>query len=171
MGNQKWALWQSLKHCASYLWVCPLPFKSTTLGATCIDKTHEYLSGAIYHFDPTYTEAIFSSFLFLCQCSVLSPCTHIYPNTVTSSLLCGRPRPLYHLSCIFSLLCLLLSFISSYLFVDPIGKWRTRCRCSVSSSARPSASLTSAWPLWSCPRMFWGTFLVTSYYHHISAPF
>ena len=24
MGNQKWALWESLEHCASSLWVCPL---------------------------------------------------------------------------------------------------------------------------------------------------
>lgn len=39
----------------------------------------------------------------------------------------------------------------------PIEKWRIHCRCFVSSSARPSASLTSAWPLWSCPPMCWGT--------------
>lgn len=54
---------------------------------------------------------------------------------------------------------------------NPIGKWRIRCRCSVSFSAQLSASLMSAWPLWSCPLMFWGTYHVTSNSLSKYAPF
>lgn len=49
--------------------------------------------------------------------------------------------------------------ISFFFFCFPTEKRRTRCLCSVSSSAWPSASLMSAWPLWSCPPMFWGVSL------------
>lgn len=169
MGNQKWALWESLEHCVSSLWVCLLPFKIRTLAAVCIDKTHEYLSRAIYHLTPlaphSYTKAIFASFLILCQYCA-QHCTYIYPacqqcDFISSVWPDSSPsNPLFYLLTSASPFFHLLFYV---FFFNPIGKWRTRCRCSVSSSARPSASLMSAWPLWSCPPMFWGTCHVTSY--------
>lgn len=66
MGNQKWALWESLLHCASSLWVCLLPFKTRTPGAVCIDKTHEYLSRSYLSFDPTHSPLLTPKQYSLC---------------------------------------------------------------------------------------------------------
>lgn len=41
-------------------------------------------------------------------------------------------------------------------FLTITGNWRIRCRCFDSSSAQPSASLTSTFPLWNCLLMSWG---------------
>lgn len=41
-----------MEACVSSLWVCLPPFRTRTRGAVCIDKTYEYLSGAIYHLTP-----------------------------------------------------------------------------------------------------------------------
>lgn len=153
MGNQKWALWE---HCVSPLWVCLLPFKTRTLCAVCIDKTHEYLGRAIYHLTPLappFTQKKYS--LYFPFCAVAFVFTQHVIN-VTSSLLCGRFHQSPH--CVSSL-------------SSPTEKWRTLCRCSVSSSAWPSASLMSAWPLWSFPQMFWGVSPCRSLFPFKSAPF
>ena len=167
MGNQKWALWESLEHCVSSLWVCLLPFKTRTLSAVCIDKTHEYLSRAIYHLTPLSASSHSKAILTLVSHSVSVPCaqhrTHIYPACQQCDFISSvwpassHPALSIYLSPPHLFICLLSSPV-----LYPTEKWRTRYRCSVSSSARPSASLMSAWPLWSCPLMFWGTRHVTS---------
>lgn len=83
---------------------------------------------------------------------------------MTSALLCGQSHPIP-----LSLLSPHFSSLSSQFFSNPIEKWRTRCHCSVSSSAQPSASLMSAWPLWSCPLMFWGIAFFPPFYPNSSA--
>lgn len=154
-----------MEHCVSSLWVCLLPFKTRTLCAVCIDKTHEYLSGAIYHLTPlapsSYTKAIFTLFLILCRCSELSAALMFtrHVDNVAGLIPSHSLSPHFYVPSL------------SALVFHPIEKWRTRCRCSVSSSARPSASLMSAWPLWSCPLMFWGTRHAAFYSPVRCAPF
>lgn len=142
------------------------------LWAVCIDKTHEYLSRAIYHLTPlarsSHTEEIFTLFLTLCRC------IHIYPACQQ----CDFISPVWSVSSHCTLfyrsphLCASsLSSPSFFLFFNPTEKWRIRCRYSVSSSARPSASLMSAWPLWSCPPMFWGASPCRFLFPFKSAPF
>lgn len=79
----------------------------------------------------------------------------------------------FHSLLSLSSLMRILSFISLSLsfFLNPTEKWRIRCRYSVSSSARPSASLMSAWPLWSCRPMFWGASPCRFLFPFKSAPF
>lgn len=174
MGNQKCALWESLEHCVSSLWVCLLPFKSRTFGTVCIDKTHECLSRAIYHLTPlapsSYTKAIFTHISHSLSVVYTQLCTQIYLECQQCDFICFHPIPLSVLSLhlyIFSL----WSSVGGGGVSNPIGKWRIRCRCSVSFSAQLSASLMSAWPLWSCPLMFWGTYHVTSNSLSKYAPF
>lgn len=157
MGNQKWVLWESLEHCVFSLWVCPLPFKTRTLSAVCIDKTHEYLTRAIYHLTSLLHQSNIHSISHSVSVLCTQHCifTHVYPACqqcgFSSSVWPVSSHPtLPHFSCLSS---------NFFWFFNPIEKWRTRCRCSVSSSARPSASLMSAWPLWSCPLMFSGNAL------------
>lgn len=146
--------------------------KKKKLSADCIDKTHEYLSRAIYHLTPLALPPLTPKqyslrFSFCAQRRV-----HIHPtcqqSVFISSVWPVSSHPTLHLSSPHFYVSSLSSLV---FFFHPIEKWRTRCRCSDSSSARPSASLTSAWPLWSSPLMFWGIHHVTSYYPFKSAPF
>lgn len=92
MGNQKCALWESLEHCVSSLWVCLLPFKSRTFGTVCIDKTHEYLSRAIYHLTPlappSYTKAIFTHISHSLSVVYTQLCTQIYLECQQCDFIC-----------------------------------------------------------------------------------
>lgn len=124
------------------VWVCLLMFKGAELCSVCKDKTYEYLSRAICHMTPDIS---------LCSSFCGLPC----------SLNMSASRFVYFPSC----------FTVFYLSLLSTGRWRTHCRCSVSSSVRPLASLMSAWLLWSCLLMFWGVLPFQSLLSSLSLSF
>lgn len=102
MVNQKWALLDSLRCCVCSLWVCLLPFKTRTLGAVCIDKTHEYLNRAIYHLTPLappLTPKQYSLHFSFCVSTPRSALHWCLPSTSTIGL---------HLLCVVRLISIQL---------------------------------------------------------------